>query len=354
MDAFEDDLGHRSSFIRHFAHLGSALRFPMAYSQFSGKPNGSHEHIEFDDSGFRNRNKSNYHDNGGRPRVFVLGGSTMVEGLDEADTVPGRLETLLRRGGYPDAQVYNFGVVSTCFAQMSALVWSHLAPLRPDACVVVGGGTDVTNPWTFDPRPGQPFNGFVLEQIYDYLFDTDRLSSRELGLSYDALTDLLYRRLERLRQQCGWRTEAWETAIIDRTAETLRSFSLLAASLRIPVLCVLQPTVVRTRSTALQDVASQDFLAYLDRQYGRLQDLVRTLQHSERGNRAYRVLDFSGIFADRHPTVFYDTAHYTAEGRQIMAERLADEITKVVRPPNARGAASLRPLRRIRDLVRAR
>lgn len=352
MDSADNDPAHRARFIRHFVHFDSSLRFPLAYSQFSGKPNGIHAHITFDSWGFRNVEKGDSRTREGGPRIFVLGGSTMVEGVTEADTVPGRLEANLHRRGLDHARVYNFGVVSSCFAQMSALVWSHLAALGPDALVIVGGGTDVTNPWTFDPRPGQPYNAFVIEQVYEYLFDTSRISGHEAGLSYETLTDLLYRRLERLRTECGWRTEAWEMAVIASTRATIGRFSGLAATLNIPVFCVLQPTIVRSHPPHTnRSVASEDFLAYLDRQYTRLQGALRAC--SAGAHPHYRGLDFSGLFADGAGSVFYDPAHYTEPGRQIMAEALADEIVATF-AAKTRAAARLRPLLRMGKILRSR
>lgn len=343
----------RQKFIRHFEHFGSNLRFPIPYAQFVGKANGEHVSFNFDKRGFRNLNKGTYLPDGAWPRVFVLGGSTMVEGDTEDDTVSGRLQISLRQAGYPEAQVFNFGVVSTCFKQMSALVWSHLADLRPDALIVVGGGTDVTNPWTFDPRPGYPHNAFVVEQVYDFLFDTNRIASRELGLSYDELTDLLYARLEQLRTECQWRTSEWEQAVTDSARDAVRSFSSLASALRVPVLCILQPTIVRKKhlSLAEQSAGSDEFLAYLDRQYGRLEENFRAVGQLERSNKFYSIHDLSGKFANETEQIFYDAAHYIAHGRQIMAEDLSAKLEQVL---NRRPRGSARwavPLQRIRSMV---
>jgi lysophospholipase L1-like esterase len=354
MEELERSRTERDKFIRHFAHLGSTLRFPKAYAQFAAKPNGTHERITFDALGFRNLGKNGYLPGGRGFRVFVLGGSTMVEGDDEADTVSGRLETILRRSGLEDVQVFNFGVVSSCFAQMSALAWSHLALLRPDALIVVGGGTDVTNPWTFDPRPGQPYNAFAIEEIYDHLFATERLSEGAADLTYDRLTDLLYGRIEQLRLACGWRTEAWEEAIADKTLEAIRQFSTLATALTVPVLCVLQPTIVRTGSdpAVFQKMASEEFLAYLDRQYTRLQAGLADCADRGEDRELYRVLDLSGLFAGDRASFFYDPAHYSGDGRQIMAETLAGEVLKSLKLQRRR-AVRFNPLGNVLRLLKA-
>lgn len=343
----------RKKFIRNFAHFGSNLRFPAPFAQFTGKPDGKHDHILFDNRGFRNNNKASYLPDGLRPRVFVLGGSTMVEGDTEEDTVSGRLQVSLKEAGYHEAQVFNFGVVSTSFKQMSALAWSHLADLQPDALVVVGGGTDITNPWTFDPRPGYPYNAFVIERVYDFLFDTNRIASRELGLSYDELTDILYEKLERLRAECQWRTPEWEHAVADSARDAVRSFSRLASALRVPVLCILQPTIVRKKhlSSAEKNAGSDDFIAYLGRQYQRLEDHFRVLKRLEASNMFYSVHDLSRKFEEETGQIFYDAAHYIAEGRQMMADDLSAKLEQVL---NGRLRSGMRWAvlhRRIRSLV---
>ena len=343
----------RRKFVYHFAYLNSTIRFPKPFAQFAGKPNAQHHHITFDELGFRNAEAVGPRTGADRIRVFVLGGSTIVEGDTEADTVPGRLETILGRNGFAHARVSNFGVVSSCFAQMSALLWSQLADFEPDLIVAVGGGTSVSNPWTFDPRPGYPYNAFVMEQLYDYLFDTSRTESLEIGLSYDDLTAILYVRLEQLRVECGWRTERWERAVIEHARVSMRRFSTLASALQTPVVCVLQPTIVRKnhRSESETSAGSAEYLSYLDRQYSRLEQACRDLGRSERKNALFNILDLSGAFADEDGQIFHDAAHYSSVGREIVAKSIAETILPILRRRHARPASPAFSMRRIKKFV---
>ncbi|WP_457104385.1 hypothetical protein [Methylobacterium sp. P5_C11] len=100
-----------------------------------------------------------------------------------------------------------------------------------------------------------------------------------------------------------------------------------------------------------RSIASEDFLTYLDRQYSRLQDALRA--SSADAHPHYRGLDFSGLFADEAGSVFYDPAHYTESGRQIMAEALAGEIVEAF-VAKSLAAAGLRPLLRMRKILRPR
>lgn len=348
-----DDETRREKFIHHFSHLSSAIRYPSPFVAFTGRPNGRYHHIRFDAHGFRNAHGLGPRTDRDEIRVFVLGGSTMVDGDTDEDTVPGRIEIELRRLGVSRAKVFNLGVISSCFSQMSALIWSRLAEWEPDALIVVGGGTDVTHPWTFDPRPGHPYNAFVIERIYDYLFDTDRIRSRELGLDYEELTRLLYERLEQLRRETGWKSEAWERAVVRHSRDVLGRLALLGSALQTPITCVLQPTIVRKRhlDEREREAGSPDFLAYLDRQYARLEAAAAELTRGAQADRRWTMRDLSGIFAREKRGIFHDTAHYNAIGRQIVAEELARALAPTLaRRPST--ASARRPLgRRIRDLM---
>ncbi|MGH1592395.1 SGNH/GDSL hydrolase family protein (plasmid) [Methylobacterium phyllosphaerae] len=350
------DENSRSKFIHHFYHLSSTIKYPSPFIGFTGKPGNQYQHIQFDTHGFRNAEAAGPRTDVDEIRVFVLGGSTMVDGDTDADTVSGRLEGELRRMGVTRAKVFNFGVISSCFSQMSALIWSRLAIWEPDALVVVGGGTDVTHPWTFDPRPGYPYNAFVIERIYDYLFDTERIQSRELGLNYDELTSLLYEHLNQLRQEIVWKSDAWERAIIQRTQEVLQRLALLGPALRTPIICVLQPTIVRKRhlDETERRAGSADYLAYLDRQYTRLEEVFAELEQLRQKDRYFVSRNLSGLFADEKRGIFHDAAHYNSLGRQIMAEDLAQCLIPTLK--RCRSApASRPPLRhRLRNLMSLR
>src|SRR5262245_29915389 len=94
----------------------------------------------------------------GELRVFVLGGSTVFHGAPLAKTIPGQVETELRRIGLNGARVYNFGVVSAVSGQALAVVTHLLADYAPDVVIFYGGGNDIVQPYQFDPRPGFPID----------------------------------------------------------------------------------------------------------------------------------------------------------------------------------------------------
>jgi lysophospholipase L1-like esterase len=341
--AESEDAARRRKFLHHFGYLDSNTRYPSPFIQFAGKPGASHYGVPFDAHGFLNAAPIAEHKPPGETRILVVGDSTTIDGGDIAKTLPGRIERILRADGLADARVYNFGVMSSCLTQMTHLIWSRLVTYSPDAIVVLSGSTDLFQPWTYDPRPGHPYNAFITERLYDHFFDTHDPRAREDGLSYEGLISLIYEELKRLRAEVGWQSPGWEDAIVHHYQLAAHRLAKLSHDHAVPIVSVLQPTVLRKRHlTAVErGVASGAFLAYLDRQYGKLEAFTAALAARRPYRRTFTALDLSGIFRAREEGTFYDIVHYDDAAREIVAARLAGEIRGAlrrarVRPPLAR------------------
>lgn len=323
-----EDAARRRKFLHHFGYLDSNTRYPSPFIQFAGKPGASHYGVPFDADGFLNAVPIVARKPPGETRILVVGDSTTIDGGDIANTLPGRIERILRAGGLDGAKVYNFGVMSSCLTQMTHLIWSRLVNYSPDAIVVLSGSTDLFQPWTYDPRPGHPYNAFITERLHDHFFDTHDPRAREDGLSYDALITLIYEALKRLRAEVGWQSPGWEDAIVHHYELAAHRLTKLSHDHRVPIVSVLQPTILRKRhlTEAERGVASGAFLAYLDRQYAKLEAFTAQLAARRPYRRTFTALDLSGIFRDRAEGTFYDIVHYDDPAREIMATRLAAEI----------------------------
>ena len=69
---------------------------------------------------------------------------------------------------------------------MIALITTRLMDLQPDVILIVGGATDIFQPWSFDPRAGYPYNHFATECLYDYRLRSPEDSRRmPPNLSYE-------------------------------------------------------------------------------------------------------------------------------------------------------------------------
>jgi len=194
---------------------------------------------------------------------------------------------------------------------------------------VVGGATDIFQPWSFDPRAGVPYNHFANESLYDYFFDPRKSAEDAEDLSYDGLQAMIFNRLENLRALTNWQSDIWEWEGVRQFELALRRLARLAPGIGAPVRFLLQPTVVRkgTLAGAEAGAASGAFLAYLDRQYERFENVLGRLDTADR---AFAARNLSRLFEADTRALFTDIVHVTSEGRQVMADRLQAEVVETV------------------------
>lgn len=321
----------RRKFLQSFQNFDANSRFPAPYVQFAGKPLtvAGGQDWRYDALGYRNDAHADTRPSSETLRVFVVGDSTLIDGQVFADTVPGRLETGLKQAHGAGARVYNFGAVSACLNQMIALVTTRLMDLQPDVILIVGGATDIFQPWSFDPRVGVPYNHFANESLYDYFFDPRKSAEDTVALSYDGLQAMIFNRLENLRALTNWQSEIWEWEVVRQFELALRRLARLAPGIGAPVRFLLQPTIVRKGAPVGTEAgtASDAFLAYLDRQYARFEGVLGRLDTRDS---AFAARDLSRLFEGDARNLFTDIVHVTSEGRQMMADRLQAEVAETL------------------------
>ncbi|MCJ2093537.1 SGNH/GDSL hydrolase family protein [Methylobacterium sp. J-072] len=327
----------RRKFLRDFHNFDSNIRFPAPYTQFAGKPlaPAAEQGWRYDALGYRNDAHPEARPASETLRVFVVGDSTLVDGQVFADTIPGRLETKLKQRYGAGARVYNFGATSACLNQMIALITTRLMDLQPDVIFVLGGATDIFQPWSFDPRAGYPYNHFAQECLYDYFFNTVKTNEEAEDLSYDNLQALIFNRLDNLRALTNWQSDIWEWEVVRQFELALKRLARLSGGIGAPVRFLLQPSIVRKteRVGDEHNAASGEFLAYLDRQYTRIEQVLGRLEADGLAQGPYTIRDLSRIFEADTRFLFTDIVHVTSEGRQVMADRLADEVAEVLGLP---------------------
>lgn len=329
-----DAYAQRQKFVKLFQSFDANTRFPAPYAAFAGKPLTflADKGWRYDGLGYFNTAHAEARSASETLRVFLVGDSTLVDGQVFADTVPGRLETGLKRTYGEEARVYNFGAISACLNQMTALITTRLMDLQPDVILIVGGGTDIFQPWSFDPRAGYPYNHFATECLYDFVFDPRKEGGDAPELSYERLQEMIFGRLENLRALTHWQSDIWEWEVVRQFELGLKRLARLAPGIGAPIRFVLQPSVVRKVERAGDEAgaASGEFLAYLDRQYGRFEGVLDRLGSEFAADAPFAVRDLSRLFAeDAHP-LFTDIVHLNGEGRQRMADRLQQEVADIL------------------------
>lgn len=334
-----DDIeqARRRTFLRDFHNFDSNIRFPAPYTQFAGKPlsAAAGQNWRYDALGYRNDMHAEPRSPAETLRVFVVGDSTLIDGQVFADTIPGRLETGLKRLHGDGARVYNFGATSACLNQMIALITTRLMDLQPDVIFVIGGATDVFQPWSFDPRAGYPYNHFANECLYDYFFNTTKSGADAEDLSYDSLQALIFGRLDNLRALTNWQSDIWEWEVVRQFELALKRLARLSGGIGAPVRFLLQPAIVRKteRVGDEQNTASAEFLGYLDRQYTRIEQVLGRLDADGLTQGPFTTRDLSRIFESDTRALFTDIVHVGSEGRQAIADRLAAEVAEVLGLP---------------------
>lgn len=334
-----DDIeqARRRTFLRDFHTFDSNIRFPAPYTQFAGKPlaSAAGQNWRYDALGYRNDMHAEPRSLTETLRVFVVGDSTLIDGQVFADTIPGRLETGLKRLHGDGARVYNFGATSACLNQMIALITTRLMDLQPDVIFVIGGATDVFQPWSFDPRAGYPYNHFANECLYDYFFNTTKSGADAEDLSYDSLQALIFGRLDNLRALTNWQSDIWEWEVVRQFELALKRLARLSGGIGAPVRFLLQPAIVRKteRVGDEQNTASAEFLGYLDRQYTRIEQVLGRLDADGLTQGPFTTRDLSRIFESDTRALFTDIVHVGSEGRQAIADRLAAEVAEVLGLP---------------------
>ena len=333
----ESERARRQKFLKNFRSFDANIRFPAPYVQFAGKPMATMAETgwRYDALGYRNDVHVQPRSAAETLRVFVLGDSTLVEGQTFADTVPGRLESGLKRDHGPGARVYNFGVTSACLNQMVALITTRLMDLEPDVILIVGGATDIFQPWSFDPRAGYPYNHFATECLYDFVFDPRKEGGDAPELSYERLQEMIFGRLENLRALTNWQSDIWEWEVVRQFELGLKRVARLATGIGAPIRFLLQPTVIRKAERAGDEAgaASGEFLAYLDRQYTRFEGVLDRIGAELADDAPFTMRDLSRLFAEETRAVFTDIVHLTGEGRQMMADRLQQDVADTLGKP---------------------
>lgn len=338
MTAGSIEAERREKFLHHVQYFDVSGRYPAPYIGFVGRPHCRFQihSIPYDGAGFLNPETTGPRVDRDEIRVFVVGDSTMAMGADLQSTVPKRIERALRSTCSGKVNVYNFSVVSSNTEQMCSLIWSRIFDLDPDLIIVVSGGTDAFQPYTFDPRPGFPYNFFISEFLYAHYFDKNNEKSWRVGLDYDSLVADAFDFRTRLRHAVDYGSDDWEERVALSYKGSLIKIIRAAQAVQIPFFYFLEPIVVRKKDvdTSGSRFASPEALAYLARQYDRFEASLVEL-NSVRIPKNLHFIDASRSLDEHGKGEFYDILHYdcvgTATVAQFFVDHLVDDVQKISR-----------------------
>jgi len=316
-------LSSRSAFERRFP--AGDLRQPRPYTMFGGRPGAA----DLNALGYRGKVPAMPKPTG-EFRVIMLGGSTVFEG---DPPIAGLIEELFHAQGVTRAQVYNFGVVSSVSGMELSRLLFEAVDFSPDLVLLYNGANDLLHPFTWDPRPGYPFNFIAYER--NPLLESD--VSRYPALAMFAYGSNLARRLfpslfvwsftqlGETRQAAGWGTDAWREAIAATYLDRLRKAHAVAGAFGAGFAAFFQPIVYFKKTLALEEADTMDdperehalLMRPLVRAgMGRLREEVPGLQ----------LVDLSAAYDNTPDWVFTDPYHTRQEAKPHIAQAIFDSL----------------------------
>lgn len=297
-------------------------RQPQPYTMFGGRPGAD----GLNELGYPGKAPVSPKPRG-EFRVFVLGGSTVFNG-DPA--LPALLESEFGLRGLTQFSVYNFGVVSSVSGMELARLVFQVSDLERDLVVLYNGGNDILHPWTWDPRPGYPFNFVAFES--NPLLESDVSSYPAAALlAYEShlLRSLIpsffvehFVALDELRRRTGWNTEDWRRRIADRFAANLWKARQVSPGSSADCIAFVQPLVYFKRSRTPEEAP---WAADPGKRYHALR--MRELILEAAGRRPeLEIVDLSGFYTERRDQVFSDVIHTLQAAKPAIAVEMADRI----------------------------
>ena len=322
-------LSHRRSKIEK-KYPVQVTRKPGPYVMFGGESNGtldSNEHLN--KLGYR-KNSPTDSKASGEFRVFVLGGSSVFNG---EPSIPELLEKEFSQKGKHHVKVFNFGVVSSVSSMELSRILFEISDLNPDLIIMYNGGNDILSPYSYDPRPGYPFNFIVYEN--NPLLESDIRA-------YPAFTLLLYGSnlaryffpnyykdkfvpLDEERKKVNWGSDEWKRDIAYNYATNLIKANKIAASFGAGFIAYFQPLVYYKDPMTIEEKA---LMLEVEKDHCiAVRNLIRSyMEQVPNGSQFF--FDLSDIYDNVHETVFKDTIHTHQNSKSMIARAIYEEIVK--------------------------
>ena len=311
-------------------------RVPHPFIEFKGSfKSGKHNQLGYGGKVPGKKKQGEY-------RIIFLGGSTVRYG-DPA--IPELVEQFFHAERFDEVQVFNFGVSgSNTGMELARLVFEALA-YQPDLIVSYSGGNDIILPLTFDPRPGYPYN-FMVQQ-YNPLLEEDYPLAALAAYGSHLLRVLGYEffqkkfsRVETLRQNTGWTTQAWRAKIADAYVYNVETSARITKAFDSAFVAFLQPTLMtKKKLTELERRIVDTTMLRSEKQFGLTSahwhlhdDFIRgriNVRLSAKRTQGFRFIDMSAVFDGVEPSIYLDTIHTEQHARDLVAKRIFETLREL-------------------------
>ena len=291
----------------------------------------------------------------GQLRIAVLGASQVELASTFETTLPGSLETVLRRQ-YPgrDIEVINAGIQSCISRQSIVELEVTVVDYHPDIVIFYDGGNDLGLPLTYESRPNFPYNFQTMEEAWDLYREEHREPLWRIALRRSYLYRAIRARFEGSQRNvvptaddpfAGTNAVSPDQIVADRAFMTghvaaylsnWRKLVELSRAYGYRPVCVLIPSSAGLDANYAVPAMMKWF--HLDREaafkwvraFGVLYDEAGL--QIERMRVAYPEATFLNLSHDLTPPeqYFWDLAHIYDEANMIVAERIYRQIRPAI------------------------
>jgi len=316
------------------------FRNPQPYTMFGGTPNAKFEYE--DEHGVRQSETLNGLGYRGKEpvlpkpadeyRVFMLGGSTVFLG---EPPIPVLLEEEFKQQGWPQINVYNFGVISSVSSMELARLVFEITELEPDLIVVYNGGNDILGPYRHDPRPGYPFNFLVYENnpllesnVASYpAFALLAYGSNMARYFFSAYFAEKFANFDQLREETKWGSAQWKEQTAKIYVSNLVKADKISHAFGAEFIAFAQPLLYFKDHPASEEA---DLAGNSERTKYCLDVRQKIREEIEKSgiNPTVKIVDLSDIYDNTADWVFTDAIHTTQDSKLIVAQEMYKHITQ--------------------------
>jgi lysophospholipase L1-like esterase len=277
----------------------------------------------------------------GELRIFMLGGSTVAYGNPP---LPVCVEQELKRRGFGEVHVFNYGVISQNSSQELARLVFHVLDSEPDIVVIYDGGNDIMDPLLYDPRPGFPFNFLAYENNVLFKDVGEYPWPSLLAYGSDMLRHLFrhyffekFGNFSNLRRDAGYGTYPWSEKIARIYAGNLAKAGRICRAYNVEYAAFFQPIIFYKRHAVSE--TEKNILAGWPQEEGKLvrpftndvrAKILRNIKEEQKSS-PFTFHDFSGIFSDSTDAVFTDYIHVNEASNRKIAATICDSLMDTIR-----------------------
>ena len=331
-------LEHRRSPMERRFPVGVS-RKPKPYVMFGGTENGTlPSGVNLNSLGYRGKAPSESKEPG-EYRVFMLGGSTVVNGNP---TIPELLEQEFRQNGFHSVNVYNFGVVASVSSMELSRILSEISDFQPDLIVMYNGYNDIFIPYYFDPRPGYPFNFVAYES--NPLLESDIRSYPTISLFLYGSNILRYAfpeyfvkgfvDLEQVRDAVGYKSAGWKNEIAGVYARNLSKANALSNTFDAEFVAFFQPVLYSIDPLTDKQISNLNpkrrrYEPAKKEYYETMKKMILAEVETAQQVSAIRFVDLSDIYDGESGWYFIDECHTRQESKPIVAKEMYGYLANI-------------------------